>query len=77
MKKLVYYDFNPFFGPNEVYSEKDTSYDQKMDFSWSIKVLGHFQNLATLGNFSKNFGNNFLYIKNGHTYQFSCKKLQN
>ena len=60
---MVYYDFNPFCGPNRVYSEKDMSYDQKMDFSWAIKVSGHFQNFATLGNFSKLFGNFFCISK--------------
>ena len=52
------------------------SFDQKLDFSWHMKILGHFQNLANLGNFSNFFGNIFLYAKNRHTYRFLWKKLQ-
>ena len=39
------------------------SYYQKMDFSCSIKILAHFQNLATMVKFSHFFRNIFLYIK--------------
>ena len=36
-----------------------------MDFSWHNQILALFQNSAILGNFSKFFGNIFLYVKNG------------
>ena len=52
LKFFICLDFIPFFSPKRVYNEEDMSFDQKMDFSWHITILGHFLNSATLGNFS-------------------------
>ena len=77
LKIFTYLDFIPFFSPKRVYHEEDMSFDQKMDFSWPMPILGLFQNLAVLGNISKKFGNIFLYVKNRHIYRILGKKLQN
>ena len=77
LKKTYFSNFIPFFCPKRNYHGQDMSFDQIMDFSWHIENLGHFLKSATLANFSIFFGNIFLYDKNGHTYQFSCKNLKN
>ena len=77
LKKIYFKNFNPFFRPTRVYHGDDISFDKKMDFSWHIEILGHFLISVTLDNFSFFFENIFLYDKNGHTYQFSCKNLKN
>ena len=64
---LFYFDFYPFSRPKRVYHGEDISFDKKMEFFSFFEVLGHFQNSATLGNFSNFFGNIFLYDKIGHT----------
>ena len=69
-------DFIPFVSPKRVYPEYNMSFDQKLDFSWHMTILGHFQNPANLGNFSIFWGNIFLYVKNRHTNLFSSKKLK-
>ena len=73
-KILNFLDFIPFVSPKRVYPEYNMSFDQKLDFSWHMTILGHFQNSANLGNFSIFFGNIFLYVKNRHTYLFFMKK---
>ena len=73
LKIFTYLDFIPFFSPKRVYHEEDMSFDQKMDFSWPMPILGLFQNLDTMGNISIFWGNIFLYVKNRHTYQILWK----
>ena len=68
LKIFTFLDFIPFFSPKRIYHEEDMSFDQKMDFSWPMAILGLFQNLATLGKISKKIGNIFLYVKNEYTY---------
>ena len=77
LKKIYFENFNQFFRPKIVYHGDDISFDKKMDFSWHIEILGHFLISVTLDKFSFFFENIFLYDKNGHTYQFSCKNLKN
>ena len=77
IEKRDFQNFYPFSRPKRVYHGEDISFDKKMEFSSFFKILGHFKISANLGNFSKFFGYIFLYDKNGHTYQFIWKKLQN
>ena len=49
----------------------------KMDFSCSSRVLDHFWNLATMGNYFEKIRAIFFVYKNVHIYQFACKIHQN
>ena len=57
------FGFITFLSNKRDYKAMDIPYDQKLDFSGSIKAFSHFMKLGNFWNFSKIFGNIFLYIK--------------
>ena len=46
LKKIDFLIFFPFSRPKQVYHEQDMSYDQKMDFSWHIKIFSNLEILT-------------------------------
>ena len=69
MKKIDLFNFIPFYSTNRVYDGKDMFYNQKMDFSWSMKVLGcfmPFSEFVNYGQFFNFFGEHiFVFKKTG------------